>query len=135
MSARLTATVTAFVLAASGSVFAADIPVKAPPAAPAPIYNWTGWYAGVNLGASFGRVKTEFNVDPVTVSAAGRTIATIPGFDQSDVSDQVDSSVVVKLATIGSSPPFGSWGLRPTYKALSKKTAPPLPVPSTSASL
>jgi hypothetical protein len=31
----------------------------APPPAPAPVYNWTGWYAGVNAGASFGNVKTE----------------------------------------------------------------------------
>ncbi len=32
---------------------AADMPVKAPP--PPPVWSWTGWYAGVNLGASFGR--------------------------------------------------------------------------------
>jgi outer membrane immunogenic protein len=46
--------------------FAADMDVKAPPLAPAPVYNWTGWYAGVNVGASFGNVKTDFNVAPVT---------------------------------------------------------------------
>lgn len=44
--------------------FAADMAVKAPPA-PAPVYNWTGWYTGVNAGASFGNVKTDFNA-PVT---------------------------------------------------------------------
>jgi outer membrane immunogenic protein len=52
--------ITGFVLAAGGSAFAADMPLKAPPPAPAPVYNWTGWYAGVNLGASFGDVKTDF---------------------------------------------------------------------------
>jgi outer membrane immunogenic protein len=57
---------TTFVLAVSGSAFAADLAVKAPPPAPAPVYNWTGWYAGVNAGASFGSVKTDFSV-PVTV--------------------------------------------------------------------
>jgi outer membrane immunogenic protein len=40
----------AFILAASGSAFAADLykPVyKAPlPPAPAPIYSWTGFYGG-----------------------------------------------------------------------------------------
>jgi opacity protein-like surface antigen len=50
--------------------FAADMPVKAP-YAPAPaVYNWTGWYVGVNAGASFGNVKTDFNVAPVTVTTS-----------------------------------------------------------------
>jgi opacity protein-like surface antigen len=48
--------------------FAADMAVKAPPPAPAPVYNWTGWYAGVNAGASFGDVKTDFNSEPITAS-------------------------------------------------------------------
>jgi outer membrane immunogenic protein len=44
----------AFVVSASGIAFAADMPVKAP-YAPAPaVYNWTGWYVGVNAGASMG---------------------------------------------------------------------------------
>ena len=35
-----------FILAASGSAFAGDMAVKAPPPAPAPADSWTGWYAG-----------------------------------------------------------------------------------------
>src|SRR6266705_2342418 len=61
--------------------FAADMAVKAPPPAPAPVYNWTGWYIGGNLGASFGRVKVDFNADPV---ALGGGAIIIPGFGQSD---------------------------------------------------
>jgi outer membrane immunogenic protein len=57
---------------------AAEMAVKAPAPAPVPVNNWTGWYAGVNAGASFGRVKTDFNVDPITTS-----LGTIPGFTQS----------------------------------------------------
>jgi len=50
----------AFSFAASGLAFAADMPVKAPPAPPpTPVYNWTGWYVGVNAGASFGTYKTD----------------------------------------------------------------------------
>jgi outer membrane immunogenic protein len=48
--------------------FAADIATKAPAPAPAPVYNWTGWYVGVNAGASMGKVDTDFNVAPVTVT-------------------------------------------------------------------
>src|SRR5262249_52296734 len=42
--------------------FAADIAVKAPPSPPpAPVYNWTGWYVGLNAGLSFGRAKTDYS--------------------------------------------------------------------------
>jgi len=34
--------------------FAADMAVKAPPPPPAPVYNWTGWYAGINFGGGWG---------------------------------------------------------------------------------
>jgi outer membrane immunogenic protein len=46
--------------------FAADMGV--PPPAPAPVYNWTGWYVGGNLGVSLGTFKTDFNA-PVTITA------------------------------------------------------------------
>jgi outer membrane immunogenic protein len=62
-------------------------PVRAPPPAPVPVYNWTGWYAGVNAGASFGNDKTGFNVDHVSfrVPPAGPFIpfsSDIPGSDR-----------------------------------------------------
>jgi len=52
------------------SAFAADMGVPAAPP-PAPVWNWTGWYVGVNAGASMGRAKTDFNRDPVTVVLNG----------------------------------------------------------------
>jgi outer membrane immunogenic protein len=35
--------------------FAADMAVKAPPPAPAPVYSWTGWYVGLNAGVTWGQ--------------------------------------------------------------------------------
>ena len=53
----------AFILSASGSGFAADlarkVPVKAPPPPPAPVYNWTGWYVGLNAGAAIGHATQD----------------------------------------------------------------------------
>jgi len=40
------------------SAFAADLPVKAPPMV-APVWNWTGFYVGVNGGYSWGRANTS----------------------------------------------------------------------------
>ncbi len=34
---------------------AADMPVKAPPLPPAPTWDWTGFYVGTNLGASYAK--------------------------------------------------------------------------------
>src|SRR5262245_27167438 len=55
---------------------AADVyqPVYAPP--PAPVSGWTGWYVGVNAGASFGNVKTDFNDAPLLAAS----IPVSPGF-------------------------------------------------------
>jgi outer membrane immunogenic protein len=50
--------VTAFGLTAlATSAMAADLPVKAPPPAPAPVYAWTGCYIGGNVG--WARVETK----------------------------------------------------------------------------
>src|SRR5580698_8991546 len=41
---------------------AADMAVKAPPP-PAPVYSWTGFYAGGNIGYSWGKASGDLN-DP-----------------------------------------------------------------------
>src|SRR5689334_6419545 len=46
-------------LAASGSAFAADLPVKAPLAA-VMATTWTGFYIGGNVGYSWGKGDTDF---------------------------------------------------------------------------
>jgi len=49
-------------LMAASPALAADLAVKAPPApVAAPVYNWTGWYVGGNIGYSWGRGSPTFN--------------------------------------------------------------------------
>jgi outer membrane immunogenic protein len=67
-----------FVLAAIESASAADMAVKAPPPPPAPVYSWTGWYVGGNVGYSWngsdtyvagtGNVETIIAFPPETAS-------------------------------------------------------------------
>ena len=51
------ATAIAVIALIATPAFAADMAVKAPPPPPAPVYSWTGWYAGVNAGASLALLK------------------------------------------------------------------------------
>lgn len=44
------------------SASAADLPLKAPPIAPVAVYNWSGWYAGLNAGGAWN--DTRDDVDP-----------------------------------------------------------------------
>src|SRR5262245_1653095 len=66
------------VIAFTHMASAADVyqPVykAAPP--PAPVSGWAGWYVGVNAGASFGNVKTDFNEAPLLAAS----IPVSPGF-------------------------------------------------------
>jgi outer membrane immunogenic protein len=53
--------VTALALCARGFAFAADMVVKAPPLPAAPVYSWTGFYGGLNMGVSFGSALADVN--------------------------------------------------------------------------
>ena len=55
MFKRFVLSTTAFV-AAAATASAADLPMRSPPPAayyPAPVYSWTGFYVGANLGGAF----------------------------------------------------------------------------------
>jgi outer membrane immunogenic protein len=51
---------------------AADLPVKAPPPPPAPVYSWTGCYLGINGGWAQAETRVSFaGVDDFSRSADG----------------------------------------------------------------
>lgn len=62
MRIRVT-TIAALALATASSAFAADLPMKAPPPAPvmAPVWNWNGFYIGINGGYSWGHSSRDLN--------------------------------------------------------------------------
>ncbi len=49
-----------------GSSHAADLPLKAPVAPIAAVDPWVGWYAGGNLGYSWGKTDTDTSIKPFT---------------------------------------------------------------------
>jgi outer membrane immunogenic protein len=42
-----------------GTALAADLPVKAPPLAVGPVYNWTGFYVGLNAGGAWNDARDD----------------------------------------------------------------------------
>jgi len=57
----LLSTIAALAIGTASAALAADLPVKAPPPPPAPVWNWTGFYIGVNGGYSWGRSSRDLN--------------------------------------------------------------------------
>jgi outer membrane immunogenic protein len=105
------------------TTFAADMAVKAPPAPPpAPVFSWTGFYAGGNIGASFGYAKNDLHDTPATVATSIGAFRT-PGFGGSDTVHPGGFMGGGQIDYNWHFPPFGSRGLRPTFKALSRRRA------------
>jgi outer membrane immunogenic protein len=68
---KLTALGVAFaIVAVSAPAFAADMALKAPPVV-VPVWSWTGWYAGLNLGGSFGNASDSVTFAGVPIATAG----------------------------------------------------------------
>jgi outer membrane immunogenic protein len=63
----LVACVALSALAVTAPAFATDLPLKAPPLPPAPLYDWTGFYVGINGGYSWGNSSTSYSgTDAIT---------------------------------------------------------------------
>jgi outer membrane immunogenic protein len=85
--------------AAIQSASAADLALKAPPPPPAPVYSWTGWYAGVNLGGSFGRAAdtATFGAGPTLLSSTSSRLDGVIGGGQIGYNWQANSNWVIGL--------------------------------------
>jgi outer membrane immunogenic protein len=66
----------AFSFAASGFAFAADMAVKAPPPAPAPVtYSWTGFYGGIQFGGGWSDEAVHHSPnDPAAAAIINGTV-------------------------------------------------------------
>jgi outer membrane immunogenic protein len=67
MKSLLLTTAALAALATAGSAGAADLPVKAPPIVAAAVYDWTGFYIGVNAGYTWSNSNS---VDTVTTNVS-----------------------------------------------------------------
>jgi outer membrane immunogenic protein len=54
---------------------AADMPVKAAPIAPPPLFSWTGFYIGGNAGGLWARSSEGWTIDPANSADAAGAIA------------------------------------------------------------
>ena len=73
MNKKILTTSVAIVMTAAGTAAAADLPRGPAPYYPPPasVYNWTGFYAGLNLGYEWGTV-TNSGIDPSGVAGGGQ---------------------------------------------------------------
>lgn len=114
-------------VAFSGSAFGADMVVKAPPLSAAPGFNWSGFYAGGNIGYGWGTAESNITLT-VPTFPVGPVPATIP--------DSVDPQGLIGGVQIGSNWQFSApWvvGLEADWQGSGQKAAGSLPPqPSTS---
>jgi outer membrane immunogenic protein len=96
------ATAIATIALVGTSAFAADMAVKAPPPAPAPVYSWTGWYGGGNVGYGWGQNQSvDFSDVPGPLVSASVGIPAAVSFNASGALGGF------QLGTIGNSTKHG----------------------------
>jgi outer membrane immunogenic protein len=67
MNSRFFRSASALPVLFAGPAIAADMPLKAPPPA-APALSWTGFYAGLNAGGSWGRARSDVDISGLATS-------------------------------------------------------------------
>jgi outer membrane immunogenic protein len=69
MKRRFFCSASALPILFAGPAIAADMPLKAP-APPVSVFNWTGFYAGVNAGGSWGRAQSDLAISGFATTLA-----------------------------------------------------------------
>jgi outer membrane immunogenic protein len=83
------AIIAASTLAFSQIASAADMAVKAPPPPPVPVYSWTGFYVGGNVGYSRGNANSTYNEPWFAVLSAALILPLPASFSASERLDGV----------------------------------------------
>ncbi|OKO70488.1 hypothetical protein AC630_34855 [Bradyrhizobium sp. AS23.2] len=98
-----------------GPALAADLPVKAPAfKAAAPVSNWTGWYVGVNAGASLSQVNAstpnamQFLNSELDVARLGATGGAQAGFNW-QISPYWVAGIEADFGHLGIDRTFAEW--------------------------
>ena len=81
---RVLAATFGLIVMITAPAFAADLPVKAPPAPVAPVMNWTGAYIGGNFGYSWGRSDNEISVAGLPPTLLGISTASLARGDRDE---------------------------------------------------
>jgi outer membrane immunogenic protein len=93
-----------------GAANAADMPVKAPPSAPAPAPTWTGFYGGIQFGGGWSNEAANFSPnDPVAATLLSGTIG-FPG-EQPIANPQISQSGPVGGFEAGYNWQWSNWVL------------------------
>lgn len=113
-------------LLAATPALAADLTYEpAPVAAPASVYNWTGFYIGLNAGYGWGDIDTTDNSMTTTGPLVGVGQGSFPSttFPGADGSASVDG--LLGGAQIGYNYQVGTWvfGAEADYQAVDHKTS------------
>jgi len=87
----------ALVALIAGPAFAADMPVKAP--VRMPVFDWSGFYIGANVGGSFGKASTDWVVAAASAGSTSGSLDGILGGFQVGYNWQVNSTWVAGLET------------------------------------
>lgn len=76
-----------------GTAMAADLPVKAPPRPPVPVYNWTGFYIGGNAGWAGSASNTITNTGTDTGAFGLGSAVNVLGVIPSTINDSTNGFI------------------------------------------